>query len=338
METPIKVAAIQLATQVGDSSANIAGCERLSLQAVREGARWIALPEFFNTGVSWNPRIVDAIQTTEGTAANFLRDFSARHRVVLGGSFLCRLPDGSVRNRYLCFASGVFVGQHDKDLPSMWENFFYEGGDPADSGVLGTYDNIRVGAAVCWEFMRTMTARRLRNQVDVIIGGSCWWSIPTNYPDWIRRRWELTNSRNTLAAVQDSARLIGAPVIHASHCGVVECPTPGMPIKYRGYYEGNAAIVDAHGQLVAHRNAAEGEGIVCAEISVGSRSADMEIPERYWLRKRGLLPTIAWHQQRWLGRRWYARNVRNVQGPGNGIRTAQQGAQADGPASGGPAA
>lgn len=311
-----KVAAIQLATRVGDSAANIASCERLALQAVREGASWIALPEFFNTGVAWDPRLVDAIQTTKGPAAEFLRSFSATHGVILGGSFLCRLPDGGVRNRYLCFADGVLVGQHDKDLPTMWENFFYEPGDPSDDGVLGTCDNIRIGTALCWEFMRTCTARRLRNQVDVIIGGSCWWSIPTtNIPNWLRKRWELANSRNALAAVQDSACLIGAPVIHAAHCGAVECPMPGLPLKYHGYFEGNAAILDANGQVIAHRAAEEGEGIVSGEISLGSQLNEVALPERYWLRKTGPLPAFAWHHERWLGRRWYAKNVRKVSGP-----------------------
>lgn len=312
MKKQTKVAAIQLATKVGDSTANIASCERLSLLAVNEGAHWIALPEFFNTGVSWNPRIAAAIQTTDGAAASFLRDFSAKHQVVLGGSFLCRLPEGGVRNRYLCYARGTLVGQHDKDLPTMWENYFYEGSDPIDSGMLGTYDNTRIGAAVCWEFMRTMTARRLRNQVDVIMGGSCWWSIPTNFPDFLQRLWEPENNRSAIAAIQDSARLIGAPVIHAAHCGEIECPMPGLPIKYRGFFEGNAAIVDASGQVLAHRSATQGEGIVYADISLGARAATGEIPNRYWLRSRGFLPTFAWHQQRWLGRRWYARNVRQA--------------------------
>ena len=310
MKKQTKVAAIQLATKVGDSTANIASCQRLSLLVVHEGARWIALPEFFTTGVSWNPSIVEAIQTTDGTAASFLRDFSAKHQVVLGGSFLCRLSDGSVRNRYLCYANGTLVGKHDKDLPTMWENYFYEGSDPIDSGMLGTYDNTRIGAAVCWEFMRTMTARRLRNQVDVIMGGSCWWSIPTNYPGFLQRLWEPENSRNALSAIQDSARLIGAPVIHAAHCGEIECPMPGLPIKYRGFFEGNAAIVDANGHVLAHRSAKQGEGIVCAEISLGARETKEEIPNCFWLRNRGLLPILAWHQHRWLGRHWYARNVR----------------------------
>lgn len=65
MKNQTKVAAIQLAVKIADSTANITNCERLSLLAVHEGARWIALPEFFNTGVSWNPRIAAAIQTTE---------------------------------------------------------------------------------------------------------------------------------------------------------------------------------------------------------------------------------------------------------------------------------
>ena len=312
MKKPVKVAAIQLATKIGDSNTNIASCERLALLAIKETARWIALPEFFTTGVSWNPKIVEAIQNIDGTAASFMRDFSAKHQVVLGGSFLCRLSDGSVRNRYQCYANGSLLGQHDKDLPTMWKNYFYEGGDSNDSGILGTYDNTRIGAAVCWEFMRTMTARRLRNQVDVIMGGSCWWSIPTNFPGMLQRLWEPANNRCSLAAIQDSARLIGAPVIHAAHCGEIECPMPGLPIKYRGYFEGNAAIVDASGQVLAHRSASEGEGIVCAEISMGAQATTEEIPHRYWLRNRGFLPAFAWHHQRLLGRRWYKRNVRRT--------------------------
>ncbi|KUG22364.1 nitrilase/cyanide hydratase and apolipoprotein n-acyltransferase [hydrocarbon metagenome] len=309
MKKQTKVAAIQLATKIGDSKANIASCERLALMAVKKEARWIALPEFFTTGVSWNTKIVEAIQNIDGTAANFMRDFSAKHQIVLGGSFLCRLSDGSVRNRYQCYVNGSLIGQHDKDLPTMWENYFYEGGDPADSGMLGTYDNTRIGAAVCWEFMRTMTARRLRKQVDVIMGGSCWWSIPTNFPVFLQKLWEPANNRCSLAAIQDSARLIGAPVIHAAHCGEIECPMPGLPINYRGFFEGNAAIVDASGKILAHLSASEGEGIVCAEISLGAQATTEEIPPRFWLRSRGFLPAFAWHHQRWLGRRWYKRNV-----------------------------
>ncbi len=305
-----RAAAIQLDTRMADSAANIEKCRRLSLEAVAEGARWIALPEFFNTGVAWDRRLVNAIETDRGPAASFLRDFSAEHGVVIGGSFLCRIPHSTVRNRYMAFGSGRLIGTHDKDLPTMWENAFYEGGDPGDSGYLGDYDGHRIGAAVCWEFMRTMTARRLRGRVDIILGGSCWWSIPDIIPAPVRKLLEAGNRLNAIACVQDTARLIGAPVIHAAHCAEISCPMLGLPpLPYRGRFEGRAAIVDRAGNVIAMREPDEGEGIVCADVVMGSIPVNRGIPERFWLRKRGFLPAVAWHYQRFLGRIWYRLNV-----------------------------
>lgn len=314
MAVPVKVSAIQIETKIADAPANMASCERLALAAVNEGARWIALPEFFNTGVAWEPKIADAIETEDGMAVSFLKGFSARHGVVIGGSFLCRIPSGEVRNRYLAFENGRLIGRHDKDLPTMWENAFYEGGDPNDTGVLGTCDGIRIGAAVCWEYMRTMTARRLQGEVDVIMGGSCWWSIPDLLPGFIKTPWETQNVQNTIGCIQDTARLTGAPVIHAAHCGPMACGFFGLPpLTYRGCFEGNAAIVDASGKVLAIRRHEMGEGIVCADISPGSVPVRESIPEGFWLRPRGVLPTIGWHYQRFLGKRWYRRHLGNRQ-------------------------
>jgi predicted amidohydrolase len=310
MERTVRVAAVQLDVRVGDVSANMNGCETLALRAVAQGAKWIALPEFFNTGVAFLPALADRVETEEGPAAALLRDISARHGVMIGGSFLCRIDDGSVRNRYLAFADGTLVGRHDKDLPTMWENAFYEGGDPEDAGVLGSHGGLRVGAAVCWEFMRTMTARRLRCHVDVIMGGSCWWSLPDVLPGLIRRSLERDNGQNAIGCIQDTARLVGAPVIHGAHCGRVDCGFLGLPpLAYRGHFKGGAAVVDGTGRLVAFRSHEEGQGIVTAEIPLGSRpTSDEAIPHRFWLRSRGALPTIGWHYQGWLGRLWYRRN------------------------------
>jgi len=315
MKGKIKVAAVQLATRIADSPANMASCERLAMSAVQEGAGWIALPEFFTTGVAWEPKIADAIETEDGPAASFLRDFSARHGVVIGGSFLCRVDAGAVHNRYLAFADGVLVGRHDKDLPTMWENAFYEGGNPGDTGLLGVHEGVRIGAAVCWEYMRTMTARRLRGRVDVIMGGSCWWSIPEIVPGFLKSPWEKQNVLNAIGCIQDTAKLAGAPVIHAAHCGSVECPFFGLPpLTYRGHFEGGAAVVDASGRVIAFRRNDEGEGIVCTEIPLAAVPVQDAIPDRFWLRARGFLPAVAWHYHGLLGRLWYRRHVRRKQG------------------------
>ena len=78
-------------------------------------------------------------------------------RVLIGGSFLCRDADGEVRNAFLLAGPDGLLGRHDKDLPTMWENALYVGGD--DDGVIEAGD-LTVGAALCWEFMRSGTALR----------------------------------------------------------------------------------------------------------------------------------------------------------------------------------
>lgn len=196
----------------------------------------------------------------------------------------------------------------------MWESAFYEGGDPRDTGELGVIDGVRVGTAVCWEFLRTATSRRLRNKVDVIIGGSHWWSIPENWPvfySWL----EPGNRENSLKTVQDTARLVGAPVIHGSHCNSFSCPMPGLPLTYRGHLEGQAAIIDGAGKVIARRTYEDGPGIVLAEIRMQAVEPASPVPERFWLRRRGVIPAFSWHLHGLLGRRWYRKNVRHKNAP-----------------------
>ncbi|WP_298448770.1 carbon-nitrogen hydrolase family protein [uncultured Marinobacter sp.] len=307
-----RVAALQVDTRIGDTQYNLTRCKALVEEACQAGAQWIALPEFFNTGVSWQPSLVNAIEDENGLSAQMLQTLSSQHKIVLGGSFLCRLADGSVRNRYQCYNRGELVGYHDKDLPTMWESAFYEGGDAGDTGELGIIDGVRVGTAVCWEFLRTATSRRLRGKVDVIIGGSHWWSIPENWPvlyPWL----EPGNRENSLQTVQDTARLVGAPIIHASHCNDFSCPMPGLPLTYCGHLEGQAAIVDGQGNLVAHRTYEQGPGIVLADICMLAVEPAEPVPDRFWLRRRGLVPAFSWHLHGMLGRRWYKQNVKNAQ-------------------------
>ena len=98
---------------------------------------------------------------------------------MIGGSFLCRDPDGEVRNAFVLADRHGVVGRHDKDLPTAWENAFYIGG--SDDGVIDAGD-LSVGVAMCWELIRSQTARRLRGRVDVVVGGSNWVTFPAWHP------------------------------------------------------------------------------------------------------------------------------------------------------------
>ncbi|MGV0807673.1 carbon-nitrogen hydrolase family protein [Mycolicibacterium setense] len=299
-------AAIQLEAVLGDIAENLSASERLADEAGRAGAKVIALPEFFSTGIGFVEELKDAALPPDGEATALLCRLASRHQALVGGSFLCRDPDGHVRNAYIAAGPGGIVGRHDKDLPTMWENAFYIGG--SDDGVFANGD-YQVGAAVCWELMRTRTVRRLRSRVDLMMTGSGWWSIPEWTPRVLFDRWERQNSATARTAAASFAKYVGAPVLHAAHAGVLTCPMPWLPVSYEGRFEGSTLITDAGGAIVGERRADEGEGVVLGEIEIGRRTPALEPPEAYWLHPRGALASATWHYQRWHGRRWYRRHV-----------------------------
>ncbi|MGZ5334792.1 MAG: carbon-nitrogen hydrolase family protein [Solirubrobacterales bacterium] len=303
----MRVAAVQMEAVVGDVDANLELCERLADEAGRAGAEAIALPEFFTPGIGFLPELAAAALAPGGAAAELLRGLARRHGALVGGSFLCRDPDGHVRNAFLvATADGAIAGRHDKDLPTMWENAIYVGGD--DDGVIEA-GGISIGAAVCWELMRTGTVRRLRGRVDFALTGSGWWSFSENWPPravWRRR--EPVNHRRALAAAELFALYVGAPVAHAAHSGDLRCPMPWLPLPYEGHFEGGARVVDARGSVLAARDRRDGPGIAIAEVEPGRIGPLRAPPERFWLHDRGAVAALAWNYQRAHGRRWYQRH------------------------------
>ena len=304
----MRVAAVQLEPRVADVAANLAACERLADAAAAAGADWILLPEFFTTGMGFVPELADCALRPDGEATALLLDLASRHGATVGGSFLCSDGDGEVRNAYLLATPDGIAGRHDKDLPTMWENAFYVGGH--DDGVIRAGE-LSVGAVVCWEFMRTQTARRLRDRVDLVVGGSFWWSMPADWPPRaVMRRREAANERQAVGVAPAFAEYVGAPVVHASHCGQLECDMLGAPLRYRGHLEGGASVTDAHGRVLAFRDRRAGEGLAIADVEPGRVTPSRAIPDRFWLHRRDPLAVWSWNYERLQGRRWYARHAR----------------------------
>ncbi len=305
----MRVGAVQLEVALGDVTRNLAESDRLVREAAGEGAELVALPEFFNTGAAFDERVAHAALPPDGAATDLLSGLAGELGIHLGGSFLCRDPDGHVRNAFfLAGPDGSILGRHDKDLPTMWENALYVGGE--DDGVIDA-GPFAVGASVCWEFMRSQTARRLAGRVDLVVGGSNWWSVPEWPPLALTRRMEAANAATAQRAPAVFGRLVGAPVVHAANAGGFRCPIPEMPgVTYSGHFQGGAMIAAADGTVLALRRHEQGAGVVVADVDIGRTGPLDPIPNRFWLHRRGALSTWAWHAERLHGRRWYERNVR----------------------------
>jgi predicted amidohydrolase len=307
--SPIKVAAVQMRAEVGAVARNLASAEALAGEAFRSGAQWVILPEFFPSAVAFTTAMLSAWQPLEGPSLQLMRRLARKHDGVVGGSFIAKSGHDCFNSFLLVFPNGQYF-RHDKDLPTMWENSYYIGG--SDDGILGTPTG-SVGVALCWELIRSQTARRLLGRVDLVVGGSCWWDLrfpvsPEYAEDQARLRDLLRNAPANLA------RMLGVPVVHASHAGEFEGLTPGNEsVPYVSRYLGESQITNGNGQVLARMTYEDGEGVITADVTPGRvAETSAPIPDNFWIGELPLVATKAWEYLNPLGRQYYATTVRPI--------------------------
>jgi predicted amidohydrolase len=309
----LRVAAVQMRAEVGAVALNLACAESLAREAFRRGARWVILPEFFPSAVAFSPAMLAAWQPLEGPALELMRRLAHKHDGVVGGSFIAQSGPDCFNSFLLVFPDGRYY-RHDKDQPTMWENNYYIGG--SDDGVLETPAG-PVGVAMCWELVRTQTARRLLGKVDMVVGGSCWWDLrlpvaPEYAGDQAMLMALLKNAPSHLA------RMLGVPVVHASHAGEFVGLTPGNEsVPYVSRYLGETQITDGTGRVLARMTYEDGEGVITAEIAPGRAPGAAEpIPEGFWTGELPPMAVKAWERLNRLGRQYYEATVRPMLGGG----------------------
>ena len=296
-ERSVRVAALQMTPKLGDAEANMEQAERLIREAQGQGAQWIVLPEMFTSAAAFHPNILGAIRPVEGSPAQMMTRLARRGESVIGGSFLAS-RNGEVYNSFLLVFPDGRILRHDKDHPTYWENCFYRGG--RDDGVLTTPLG-NVGSVLCWEFIRSRTMQRLHGRVRMVLGGSCWWTLSDDVDaDNPLRSANLKMLRD---APVHCARMLGVPVVHGSHAGAFNGYfSPDLPdVPYDSTYLGEAMVVDAVGNVLSRRGAAEGAGVVLADITLPPQpTPSLPIPKRFWMPEEMPEPwKDSW--KRWLG-------------------------------------
>lgn len=312
----IRAAAVQLQGVAGNVAATLERVEQLAEAACAAGARLLALPEFFTSPVALDERVHRAVLPPRNMALDLLRRLARRHGCCVGGSMLIA-DGGEIYNRYHFVQADGQVFLHDKDLPTMWENAFYRGG--GDDGAFDTAIG-GVGAAVCWELIRTQTVRRLRGRVGVAMTGTHWWTLPHNWSSLVGgglaplAQFNRYLSENAPA---EFARRLGAPVLQASHCGALRSRfllLPGLPLApaYDTEFVGQTQIVDAQGHVLAQRQAQEGPGFVIADITIGAQAPRLPLEPGYWIPRLPAFLHAYWHQQNACGKAYYRQRGRRL--------------------------
>jgi predicted amidohydrolase len=338
----VRVAAVQMHAALGEVAANLENAEHWVRLALREGAQWVVLPEFFTTAIALHPtKMVHAYRTLEGLPMQLLKTLAKEGNAYVSGSFLAR-SGADVFNTFVLASPDGQVYTHDKDFPTTnIETSVYAGGeddefvkeltrrgvaaDPSapipsrpgnvKSAVFALPDGISAGAALCWEQCRYRTARRLTGNVDLILAASGW---PFVAPDGGISRSNPAGGHDALAAgagIREAprrlARLVGAPVVHASLVGDVwHSPADGPAVVLR--FSGESQIADASGRTLARRGYAEGEGLVIAEIEIGRVPPSESIPNdaAAWTPEVSAQSQTAWATTGAAGRATYVKTTR----------------------------
>jgi len=304
----MKVAAIQMKAVLGDVNANLKKARGLAEDAFRSGAEWVILPEFFTSAAGFHQKMNSAALPLDGPAMDMLRSLARSYDGIVGGSYIA-WNGSDCHNTFVLSMPDGTIFLHNKDLPTMWENCYYAGG--SDDGILET-PSYKVGVALCWEFVRSMTAQRMINRVDMVVGGSCWWTLPEKWLPGFPRRLHDQNLAIMKETIPKFARMLGVPVVHAAHAGDFECALPLLPgFPYRSYFLGETQIVDGGGKQLARMSREDGEGFITATLDLTQKHMICEkIPKNFWIPDLPLQFKLIWMYQNWHGKRYYQKKIR----------------------------
>ncbi|MGQ0482256.1 MAG: carbon-nitrogen hydrolase family protein [Pseudonocardia sp.] len=318
MSGTIKVAAVQPALRLGAVEENLVRLEDLIRDAVREHSpSVVTVPEAASSPNVYSRALRGVARPVDGAPMQLFRRLARELDVVVGGGFLAR-RGADVYGTYVLAEPDGRLHLHDKDIPTMWENNYYTRGD--DDGITGLHTlsdaavdtavdtavvipggipvGIPVGIANGWEWARMGTAARLRGRVQLVLGGMCWPSYPSNWRGpaaLLARREHALQLQHARELPRQMARLIGAPVVMPSHVGPIEFDTPLAPgLAWRTTMVGETQIVERDGTVLARLTQDDGEAHVAATLLLAPPEPVDPLGPMYWIPSLSVTTRAAW--------------------------------------------
>jgi len=141
------------------------------------------------------------------------------------------------------------------------------------------------------------------------MGGSGWWTVPDTEPaDSPYRKKNLEIMKET---PRRFARMLGVPVVHASHAGrFVGRTWPGKPDPFSSSYMGETQIISGKGEILARLPQRDGEGVITADVALGEVPGQRpDIPDRFWIPEMPAEEHRLWETQLKSGHEHYLANT-----------------------------
>jgi deaminated glutathione amidase len=236
-----------------DFAVNLDRCLSFAAEGARDGARFIALPEYFSGLRSDGPRIHPvAFPESEHPAIPAFAELARRNgATVLLGSLGVLAADGRIFNRaYLLDPQGKVSGRYDKihlfdiDMPDGTPVRESATIAPGSNAVLTKVAGVSIGLSICYDLRFPLLYRKLAQSGAEILTVPAAFTKATGEAHW---------------HVLNRARAIENGCFVVSPCQWGELP--GGALSY-----GHSLLVDPWGRVVV--DGGEGEGVFTATIDL----------------------------------------------------------------------
>ena len=161
----MRVAALQFFATPFDLTRNLETVERLVRAAVARGAHLVVLPELFNTGYVYTPRLFAFAETEDGLTLRHLARLSAELKVHIAGPLLLR-EGAHVHNVFALVAPDGKIHKYRKRHPFMWERCYFEAGH---TPLIVDTELGRIGLMTCWDIAYRDVSEAYRGRVDMLL-------------------------------------------------------------------------------------------------------------------------------------------------------------------------
>lgn len=294
-----RLAVVQPALAVGEVDANLARLDGLIRDAHREHSPDVILvPEACTSPNVYAKPLVGVPRPVDGAPFQLLTGLARELGCVVGGGFLAVRGPHAYGTYVLAEPDGS-AHLHDKDIPTAWEHNYYRGGH--DDGVVRCAAlGATVGLMSGWEWARNRTSARVRSAgAQLVLGGMCWPSFPTNWPGPMGKLAAREHGiwrEQARALPGQVARRTGVPVAHAAHVGPATGATPLAPgLSWPTVSLGESQICDRDGTVLARLSLEDGEGHVAADVELRAPEPLDPIGDDFWIPKMTPMTHVAWH-------------------------------------------
>jgi N-carbamoylputrescine amidase len=239
----ILAAAIQMPSDLLETSANIGRADSLLRRAKDAGVELAVLPELFNTGYSLIPDFGPASETAEGPTLAYLRRRCMQWGMSIAAGFVERDGRHLYDSLAFCTPDGILSIYRKRNLV-FWERFRFNRGN---APLIVSTPFGRIGFAICADMIYRRVWNDYRGRIDLAIVSAAW-------PDFANRNtgkghWLLGHVGPMSASIpRKVAGDLGIPVIFANQCGETRTTIPILGGRIDDRFAGKSSICDGrHG-------------------------------------------------------------------------------------------